>query len=624
MGLLIAGCQTTGGPNLGGSMSQAERLAMQGRHGEAAVEYMTESSQVDGDMRTEFTLLAVEQWLLAGNDQRAIAAMDALALPVSDNLYPLYATNLAGLKLLEDDAAAAAALLEPLSRRPLRIEDRLRVDAARANTWLKMEQPSRAVEILTQREALLDSRQAIVRNRELLWRGLKRTRPVVLREESAVTSDPEVQAWLLLASLARTTGQQGIGWSNGLQRFRETHPNHPAMLILDEDQDADQRLSEYPGQIALLLPLTGRAADAGKAIQNGFIGGYLSTAGALDDRQTIRVYDVVAEGGAAKAYSKAVAEGAEFVVGPLLKGSISELANETLLPIPVLALNYLDDATPPPVGMFQFALAPEDEARTAADRAIAEGYTRAVALVPSSTWGRRVLRSFVEQFELQGGTILDFRNYTAGVADHSGTIEDLMALSGSVRRYNRMRANLGIPLQFDPRRREDVELIFLAADAPSGRLIKSQLKFHYSGDLPVYATSSIHAIDARSNADLEGVQFAETPWVSRPDSWSSYLPDVFTETWPEQRPLSRLHAMGFDAYQLVAPLYGSGRSQVVAFDGATGRLRLESDGKIRRHLSWAEFRAGRVNALPELADASGTPVEISEEQATWQDQNREL
>ena len=80
-----------------------------------------------------------------------------------------------------------------------------------------------------------------------------------------------------------------MAWS----RWRESqHPDHPAMAIIDDLSRAARRLLDYPRQVALLLPLTGRTARAGQAIQNGFLGAYFAAAGGLDDRQTMRVYDV--------------------------------------------------------------------------------------------------------------------------------------------------------------------------------------------------------------------------------------------------------------------------------------------------------------------------------------------
>ncbi len=617
---MLAACETTGMGGLvsGQGESRALRQASVGQHAEAASSYIGLAAARDGIERERLTLLAAEQWLLAGDRARAANAM--LAIPVAPNeaLLPLWSVNNALLLVSDERADEAIAILEPLSRRPMTLEDRLRVEAARADAWVLKEEPARAIELMTQRETWLDTGEAILLNRQRLWNNLRETHPAVLRESAAVTSDPLVQGWLSLASLSRTTGEQGIGWNNGLKRWREQNIDHPAIRVIPGLEDADDILLDYPRRVALLLPLSGRTASAGEAIQNGFLGAYFATAGGLDDRQDVRVYDVNAEGGAIAAYEAAVAEGAEFVVGPLLRSSTAELANGVLLPVPVLALNYLPDNTLAPPGMFQFALSPEDEAVTAAERAWADGHTRALALVPNSNWGRRVLTAFIRHFEYLGGTTLDYRQYTTGVPDYSGTIEDLMALSGSVRRYNRLRANIGGPLQFDPRRREDGEFIFLGADAPNGRLLKSQLKFHYSGDLPVYATSSVNSLDGRSNSDLNGVGFADAPWVVDPQGWIEYLPELFDDFWPEQRRLTRLHAMGYDAYQLVAPLYAVREGAVVSLDGATGQLRLDADGKVRRSLSWAEFVDGEALAkpLPEATDPLQLDIE-SPDDTEW-------
>ncbi len=623
LSLLIGGCATTGGVGFGGSQAEnrALRQAQTGNHADAASAYIGLAAEAEGIERDRLTLLAVEQWLRAGDRARAVNAMRAVPVAPSADLEALWTVNTAALLIADDRVDDAIALLEPLSRSPLSQSDRSRVDAARADAWIAKEEPERAVQLMAQRETWMNSGEAILDNRRRLWEGLKSTHPIVLREAAGVTTDPDVQGWLTLASLARTTGEQGIGWSNGLVRWREQYPQHPAIEIISGLQVPDDVLLEYPRRIALLLPLSGRTASAGLAIQNGFMGAYFATAGGLDDRQTVRVYDVESEGGAIAAYETAVADGAEFVVGPLLRSSVSELANGVLLPVPVLALNNLADETMAPPGLFQFALSPEDEAVSAAERAIAEGHTRALALVPNSSWGRRVLTAFVQHFESLGGTMLDYRQYTTGNPDYSGAIEDLMALSGSVRRYTRMRAIVGGPLQFDPRRREDAEFIFLGADAANGRLLKSQLKFHYSGDLPVYATSSVNNLDGRSNSDLNGVGFADAPWVVQPQGWIEYLPELFNEYWPQQRRLARLHAMGYDAYQLVAPLHASRDGRMVPLDGATGLLSLDQDGRLHRSLAWAEFIGGE--AIPQPLDNAADQPAIDvvdpgvDDQSTW-------
>ena len=222
------------------------------------------------------------------------------------------------------------------------------------------------------------------------------------------------------------------------------------------------------------------------------------------------------------------------------------------------------------------------------------------------------------------GTLLEYRNYTPRDQDFSFEIENLMGLAQSVQRYQRLRANIGGPLQFDPRRREDAEVVFLAATAPVGRLLKSQLKFHYSGDLPVYSTSRINAMDGRSDSDLNGIMFADTPWVIAPQSWIAELPALYDEYWPGERRLGRLHAMGYDAYQLVAELFVARTGPMAEINGTTGRLSLDDKGQVHRELAWAVFERGEPVALPEVIrpedesdneESSGEP--LPDQPASW-------
>lgn len=608
--LVLGGCETTGfdGPGRRPAEGRAERLAASGQHADAAGVYIGLAAAASGIERDRLTLLAVEQWLDAGDAERAGNAMAGVPRPVDPALLRLWSTNSAALLLYRGDADAALDILEPMSRDSLPLTHRLRVEALRADAWIQKRDPTRAIELMIHRESWLKDSNAIEQNRWRLWQGLLVSDPQVLRSAAELALDRTVKGWLTLASLATSTGQQGVGWANGAARWRDAYGEHPAVVIVNRLDIPAELTLDYPRQIALVLPLTGRAAAAGRALQNGFMGAYFSALTGFEEAQTIRVYDVNEEGGPSAAYDAAVSDGAEFVIGPLLRDNVVALANDILVPVPVLTLNYLPEDTLAPPGLYQFALAPEDEARAAATRAIADGYRRGVALVPNNDWGRRLLTSFSNEFENLGGTLLDYRSYTPTNPDYSIAIEDLMALSGSVQRYQRLRANIGGPLQFDPRRRQDSEFIFLAADAPAGRLLKSQLKFHYSGDLPVYSTSAIYAMDGRSNADLDGIMFADTPWVVDPHAGIGQLPPMYNEYWPSERRLGRLHAMGYDAYQLIAVLFSSRNGFVPEIRGATGQLYLDEDGRVRRKLAWAQFRGGEPEPLPHV-DMTGSPPE---------------
>jgi hypothetical protein len=624
--LIVNGCSTTDFAS--GSRSPNERRAISyassGRHAEAAGVYIGLASTVQGTESDRYTLLAVEQWLDAGDTLRARTAQRSVTVPAAGELLRLWSANEAALALRDGKPDEALNLLDPLSRMPLPVAERARVEALRADAWFQKDNPAHAVQLFIQRESWLDGRRNIAENRRRLWAGLLVSDPQVLRSAATQSTDPQVEGWLSLGALATSTGQQGIGWSNGVIRWRDSHPGHAAEFLLDEFVVGDGVLAAYPRRIGLLLPLSGSNAAAGHAIQNGFFGAYFPAAASLDEEQQIRVYDVTAPGGVTAAYNRAVQEGAEFIVGPLLRSEVIELAGTGMLAVPVLTLNYLPDEIMAPPGLYQFALAPEDEASAAAIRAVDDGFRRAVVLYPNNEWGRRVASSFASQFEAGGGILLEHHDYLPSSQDFSAEIESLMALSQSVQRYQRLRANIGGPLQFDPRRRQDVDCVFLAADAKAGRLIKSQLRFHYAGDLPVYSTSFIYSMDGRSDADLNGVMFADTPWIVAPPSWIASYPQLYTEYWPGERRLGRLHAMGYDAYQLVMALFAARDDAMDELIGATGRLFMSADGRIHRQLAWARFERGIPVAMPEhpvstLPQQSIDPQPSFDEAPAWPD-----
>lgn len=611
---VVGACATGGFGDAAGSQAErrAETMAARGQHADAAAVYIDLAARTTGEERDRLTLLASQAWLDAGDGRRAASAMQDVARPPAGEMLSLWHGNTAAIALWAGKPDEALRHLEQVSGQSLPTRQRARIEALRADAWFQKDEPARAVQLYIQRESWLDGPMSLDANRRRLWAGLLVSNPDIMRNASASASDADVRGWLELGALATATGRQGIGWRNGVERWRAEYGNHAGNDLLSDMRMPTQDAAAYPRRIALLLPLSGQNATAGSAVRNGFFGAYFGSAGGLDEEQTIRVYDVEAAGNTRDLYSRAVADGAEFVVGPLLRPHVSELLGDTMLPVPVLALNYLPDETPAPPGVYQFALAPEDEAASAATRAIADGHRLALALAPENDWGRRMLTSFATAFESAGGKVLDYRTYLTSSQDFSIEIEGLMALSQSVQRYQRLRANIGGPLQFDPRRRQDADFIFLAADAKAGRLLKSQLKFHYAGDLPVYSTSFIYSMDGRSDADLNGIMFAETPWVVSPPAWIADLPTLYGELWPEERRLGRLHAMGYDAYQLVAELAASTIRPVEEISGATGTLYVDNDGRIHRRMAWARFERGKPVAMP---DTEKDPLEPGDDQA---------
>ena len=350
--------------------------------------------------------------------------------------------------------------------------------------------------------------------------------------------------------------------------------------------------------VALLLPITGRTAAAALSVRDGFMTAFYQSP--VAQRPQIRVYDT-GEAGIAETVTKATQEGAEFIVGPLTREEITAAADLAIRRPPILALNFLPPERPAPAAFYQFALSPEDEARQAARRILADGHKVGIAFVPAGDWGTRVLTAFAQELQAGGGTLLTNSAIDSALTDYADPITQSLRISDSESRHKRLESILGTKLQFEPRRRGDIEFIFAAAPANMERLLRPQLRFHFAGDIPTYATSDAFEPDPRSNEDLEALMFPDMPWML-----GSELADAVRESarnaWPNGAARrGRLFAFGFDAYRLAMALREHPGTTAVNLDGLTGRLSLDPDRHIRRELGWAQLKNGEVRLLPPSA-----------------------
>ncbi|MDH4071996.1 MAG: penicillin-binding protein activator, partial [Gammaproteobacteria bacterium] len=281
--ILLSACETTDFGGYGNQREQrAEALGRQGRYDDAAGEYIGLAATAAGPERDRLTLLAVEQWLFAGDGRRAQSALGQVPAPQSGELLWLWNADSAALALWEGRPDHALSLLDPMSRQPLPADHRARVEALRADAWFQKNDPLRAVDLYLQRESWLDDPQDIESSRRRLWAGLLVIDARSLDRAAGLSYDPVASGWLSLAALANSTGQQGIGWGNGVKRWQETYPEHPATRVIDSLALPADTVLNYPRRIALLLPLSGTSATAGNAVKNGFLGAYFASAGSAD------------------------------------------------------------------------------------------------------------------------------------------------------------------------------------------------------------------------------------------------------------------------------------------------------------------------------------------------------
>ena len=422
--------------------------------------------------------------------------------------------------------------------------------------------------------------------------------------DPSAAPDAITRGWLELAPLSAQAARVPGSAAAALEAWRVRHPSHPAQEVVRGELLGVPSAPALPQpQLALLLPLTSRQASAAASVRDGFLTAYYVNAAA--QRPRIRIYDT-AQMSISEAVTRATQDGAEFIVGPLTRDEITAAADLTARRPPMLALNFLPPEHAAPAAFYQFALSPEDEAREAARRILAEGYRRGVALVPQGAWGKRVLSSFKEELTAGGGTLVEDAMFDAARGNYSPAITDALGVNDSYARHKRLESVLGTKLQFQPRRRADIDFIFAPSSAAAARLLRPQLRYYFAGDVPTYATSDAFDPDPTANQDLEGLMFPDMPWMLG-GGLADSVRTAARDAWPNGGPRrNRLFAFGFDAYRLAGVLRSEPAAPTLSLDGLTGHLTLDAQRRVHRELEWAQVHQGQPQVLraPQAARAS--------------------
>lgn len=614
------------------SAERAAALAERGDHAAAASEYESLAAGALGSAVNTWRLAAIEQWLLADRLEPAANALALLAAPL-DVSQTFERDRLNVLLLWGRDGATSAwqnmtALTAPDTATQRAARERffeLRQALALANAL-----PVEVVRSALEREKLSVDPSAATALRTSLLAELRTAVDAGLRIDPRLAGrDALVRGWLEAASLAaRAARVPASGNAAITAAWQRRYPNHPARTALvathlDAPQatataaaptasprdDASRSVAATPSaarstrtsrvdsaHIAVLLPLSGRLAAAGRDVRDGLIAAHFAHG---VDAPALRFYDTATATDAATMQAlitRASAAGARFLIGPLGRDEVTLAAN---LPnsLPQLLLNTPESTTPNAASIWQYALLPEEEAKLAAERALAANQRRAIILLPSGDWAARVGTAFRSTFEAGGGRVLAQESLAD---DSAAAIEKALRLDQSRARHRRLQSILDETLVFQPRRRGDVDLLFSPGTAQQLRQLRPQLKFNGAADIPTYATAE--AWDGNKSGELEGLLFADMPWMMSPTTGeASRLAMQLESAGDEPRRHGRLFAFGYDAWLLQAAMQQrmatGATDSPLRIDGVTGILSVGTDGIIRRDLTLARINAGVAAAV---------------------------
>lgn len=614
--VLLTGCVTTGpaidenDPEFRSiSDPKARRLLSRGDIEGAANRYTSLASKTsDPLLQQDYLLIAGEILYDRGLIDSGALKLAAIPQPLANSDLQHRYQILQGKNSLFNSRPDEALLQLPDPALVTSALHRARVFEVQAQSFRQMQLPSEELDARIALDELLEQPEVVDRNHTQIWQLLSTQSLTTLRAMTTNVRGDTYQGWIELALANASSGldaqKRAANFSNWQTRF----PEHPATArfvpaLNDPAKFGGFTLAESSiNQIAVLLPLSAEGiGSAAQAIRDGIAISYQNNLHSAK-QPNIQFYDTSDASRVRSVYQSAVQDGADAIIGPLRKDAVAAIVSQRTIPVPTLTLNYVDSLLTGSVeNLIQFGLAPEDEARAAANRALALNYKNAIVLQSDDSRGDRESRAFQEEMLLGGGDILHTAVLPVEDYDYSKQIRDSLLITQSDQRFKSLSNAIGKKLFFEPSVRDDLDVIFLAINLDQAKSVRPQLSFFRAGPIPKFGTSRVHTSDddVRSNNDLNGIFFSDAPWALDDDMKKDPLYRAANKNFDEgMQVFSKLYALGIDSYLLINNLQNLVNPQAPPLQGYTGNLALSPDGKIRRDLMWAQYEDGLVKSVP--------------------------
>ena len=325
-------------------------------------------------------------------------------------------------------------------------------------------------------------------------------------------------------------------------------------------------------KLAIFLPLTGKYQQISQQIRNGLIKNSLLK----HPNITLSFYDTEENPDLVALYQQAMADGNDWVIGPLKKQNIRQL--QTLNVENITALNQLDQSLP----FIQFSFRTASEAQQIETKLCQTQY-RHLGILTSQTPGDLKLAQTLayrwQQMPLHHATL---NSYSTRRPNLRKALGNLINETQSQDRKANLRWLLQKKLHFFPRTRQDLEAIIIIGNRSRVAVFKPQFKF-FNLKLPIYGSSKLtpkNLHQAHPIKDLYKVIFPTFPAALHPNP-----------------PQTHLEAFGWDSLELTlnAALLAP---NLCLNTGLTGTLTLPKNKKADRQLHWAIYTAtGHIQPL---------------------------
>ncbi|MDG6896830.1 hypothetical protein A6A19_02150 [Actinobacillus delphinicola] len=548
--------------------------------------YLRHSMQTqDVTIRNDYKLLAARAMLHENKFAQAQGLLTGLQ--GLDSEQSLDRTLIqARLAILLNNTAKAQQLLQQVDFSSLTNNQKVRFLRITAKIQQAQNNSLAAINSLIQADAYLSSNTAHQQNNDAIWAVLRKTDPSIIQNAMGNPENPPVlQGWLALADLYNKNIHSPETLRQNLQIWRTNY----GMQVTDDLLPSELKgILNYQhvniNNVALLLPLSGNVQLIGQTVEKGF------DAANKGSGVPVTVFDTM-KMSMSDIMDQVKAQGITTVVGPLLKQNVDQLISHPSWTsgLQVLTLNSTQD-DPALSQVCYFGLAPEDEARAAADRMWQQNVRLPLILVPQNNLGQRIATAFNTRWQALGGGDTEVSYYNdaddlrpifvkaLGIIDVSKDTKDAATAP---------RSRQEIDPSFKP-----VDGVFALGNNTQLGNIKNALD-NTNVAIPLFTTSRINSPNnlGTYRLSMNGTQFTDLPLFSQGNS--AQFQQILQANKGDYS-LMRLYAMGEDAWTIINNMNALRTITGFHVQGLTGNLSANYGCHINRDMTWYSYKNGAL------------------------------
>ena len=270
-------------------------------------------------------------------------------------------------------------------------------------------------------------------------------------------------------------------------------------------------------RVALLVPTTGRDAAIGQSIADAANMAVLDTGG---DTIRVTIYDTNPDVGAAA--QRALADGAELILGPLLSENVREVAPfARARGVPVVA--FTNDVEAAGDGVFILGFTPSQSIGRVVGYSAAQGAKRFAIVAPEGMYGDRAVAAFAAAARDAGGQVVASQRYGSSQPSVNAAARALVA-------------------------GEQADAVMIADSGRSAVAVLGALKKAGLGPATILGTELWNTERSlRTDPDFDGALFASVN-----DALYEQLAAKYRDRF--NRPPYRLSSLGYDAVLLATKI----------------------------------------------------------------------